>query len=71
MNGAIRAKVRKRISEQGKTQTAIAQEIGVQRQYLGRMLNEQVGDVPPSWDRLLNALDLELVVQPKGRTHDQ
>ncbi len=66
MTDDLRAEIKKRIVESGKTQAAYAAEIGVDRQYLWRMLNEKIADAPESWIKLLEALGLELVVQKKG-----
>ncbi|WMT57667.1 helix-turn-helix domain-containing protein [Truepera radiovictrix] len=68
MTDSIRQAVKRRIDELGKSQAEVARSLGLQRQYLGRMLNEHVGEVPESWQQLLDALNLELYVREKPST---
>jgi AraC-like DNA-binding protein len=68
MTDAIRQIVKERIDELKTTQAEVARGLGLQRQYLGRMLNEHVGDAPKSWLELLDTLNLELYVREKPST---
>ena len=65
MNKTIRAAVKQVITEQDKTQAELAETIGVSRQYVSHMLRGERGDVPASWQKMLDELGLELTVQPK------
>ena len=66
MNEHIRQVIKEKIAAEHKTQTQVAADIGVERQYLFRMLNEGVGDVPKRWQALLDYFGLEATVRPKG-----
>jgi len=69
MNEAIRKDVKARVESKGQSLSAFAQGIDLERQYFNRMLNHGVGDVPDSWQRVFDALGLELVVVPKGSSY--
>src|SRR5690606_1717612 len=66
MNEGIRRAVRVSLAERDMTQSDLAAEIGVTPQYVSRIMQGQVGKVPEAWQKILDALDLELVAIPKG-----
>ena len=65
MNEQVRQVVRERMKERGVTQTKLAEETGMQQPNLQRLLAGRVGAVPESWQKVLDALGLELVAVPK------
>ena len=65
MTDKIRKELRKAWGQQGKSPADAARAIGVERQYVNRMLNQGVGDAPQSWVDLLADAGLELTVKPK------
>lgn len=67
MTEAIRQSVKTRIEAQHKTKADVAREVGLAPQYLHRMLNVGVGDVPGNWAKVLDHLGLELTVKHKGK----
>jgi len=66
MNEVVRRAVRVSLAERDMTQSELAEEIGVTPQYVSRIMQGQVGKIPPAWQRILDALGLELVAVPKG-----
>lgn len=66
VNQLFREAAKKRMEDLGETQAEIARKLGIKRQYLWRMLNERVGEVPDKWVKLLDVLGLEIVIQPKN-----
>jgi len=67
MNQQIRETVKGVIRERGLTQQQLADEMGIARTHLNQMLSGKLGQVPPRWALLADALDLEIVIQPKQR----
>lgn len=69
MTNDIRKAVKVELVKQGRSQTEVAEAIGVTRQHLSRMLSNhaQSGGLPVAWESLLEELGLELVVQPRRR----
>lgn len=65
MNDAIRAYVETELQRRNLTRTEAAVKADLSRQYVTDMLNGRKGEVPESWQRLLDALNLELFVRPK------
>jgi ABC-type Fe3+ transport system substrate-binding protein len=49
------------------TRTEAAAAAGLPRQYVTDLLKGRKGEIPKSWARLLDALDLEVVVRPKRK----
>jgi transcriptional regulator with XRE-family HTH domain len=68
MNEGIRRAVRVSLAERDMTQSDLAEKIGVSPQYVSRIMQGQVGKIPPAWLRILDTLGLELVAMPKGST---
>jgi predicted transcriptional regulator len=68
MTEEIRKAVKIELVKRGVSQTAVADQIGVTRQHLSRMLSDstQSGGLPESWVKLLDELGLELKVVPKS-----
>jgi|GEM_PF-2711864 len=67
MNEGIRRAVRVSLAERDMTQSDLAEQIGVSPQYVSRIMQGQVGKIPPAWQRILDTLGLELVAVPKTR----
>lgn len=66
MTDEVRKLTEAAIQRSGRSKAALARDVGVQRQYIGRMLYEGVGNASPHWVALLAELNLELTVQPKS-----
>ena len=66
MNREIKLAVRNEIERRSLTQKQLALGLDTTRQYLGEMLDLDKSNVPKRWQQLLDALDLELYVRPKG-----
>lgn len=66
MNDGIRRAVRISLADRNWSQTDLAEKIGVSRQYVSRIMQGQVGKIPPAWQRILEELGLELIAVPKG-----
>ncbi|MBZ9750762.1 helix-turn-helix domain-containing protein [Deinococcus sp. HMF7604] len=64
MNEDIRAQVKKVMKERGLTQQAVADELGVDRVYVNRMLSGSTSQVPARWAEMLGLLGLRLTVEP-------
>lgn len=60
MNEAVRQAVKVALKEQGLTQEQVAEEIGLHRVQVNRLLNGKSNDVPDSWQRLLELAGLDL-----------
>ncbi|WP_231557291.1 helix-turn-helix domain-containing protein [Deinococcus sp. YIM 77859] len=65
MNEQVRRAVRERMQEQGLTQTELGELVGMAQPNVQRLLAGRVGAVPESWQRVLDALGLELVAVPR------
>ena len=65
MNEQVRQMVKARMKERGITQVKLAQEVGMEQPNIQRLLAGRVGAVPESWQKVLDALGLELVAQNK------
>lgn len=65
MNDQVRQVVKARMKERGVTQVKLAQEVGMEQPNIQRLLAGRVGAVPDSWQKVLDALGLELVAQLK------
>lgn len=65
MNKEVRQAVKNRIGELGLTQAELARRADMERSNLHRLLSGKSGQVPDSWQRVLDALGLELTVQAK------
>ena len=65
MNDQVRQVVKACMKERGMTQVKLAQEVGMEQPNIQRLLAGRVGAVPDSWQKVLDALGLELVAQLK------
>ena len=65
MNEQVRQAVKARMKERGITQVKLAQEVGMEQPNIQRLLAGRVGAVPDSWQKVLDALGLELVARLK------
>lgn len=66
MNDKIVETVKAKMKNDGITQEALANRLGMARTNLVRLVNGHVGSVPKRWQDVLNELGLELVAVPKG-----
>ena len=68
MNDEVRATVDARLKERHMSRADLARAIGKTPQTVTRALNgtEGGGTVPPLWQAILAALDLELTARPSG-----
>ncbi|QLG10996.1 helix-turn-helix transcriptional regulator [Deinococcus sp. D7000] len=67
MNEQVRSAARAALKGKKLTQAEIADAIGLQQSDVARLLTGRVGRVPENWQKLLDALDLELIAIPKKR----
>lgn len=70
MNEEISAQVKAVLKERGLTQQALADEMGVDRVYVNRMLNGSTSQLPTRWAELLSVLGLRLTVEPIEKRPD-
>lgn len=68
MNDSIRRRVRVSLAERDMNQKDLAEKVGMKPQYISDLLTGRVGQIPSTWTRVLEALDLELVAVPKGES---
>lgn len=63
----LRKAVKAELAKQGRSQTEVAQAIGITRQHLSRMLSNRAtkGGISRAWAKLLAEMGLEVVVQPR------
>lgn len=66
MNDQVRQSVREVMQERGITQTALAEQLGVFRPNLNRVLNGQSGNIPKMWSDVLDVLELDVVAVKRG-----
>ena len=66
MHKPVRDAVREVMNERGLSQVRLARELDIDRVSLTRLLSGRVNGVTPTWQKVLDALDLELTVQKKG-----
>ena len=70
----IKAELRAEIARQGKSMSEVAREIGTSRNQISRMLSakrkDSSGELPDVWETLIDHLGFELVVKPKGSSHE-
>ena len=64
MNLDIRQAVREAMKQKGISQEALAQSTGINRVYITRMLSGRASDAPKNWQKVLDALSLQLTVEP-------
>lgn len=65
MNEQVRQAVKQRMKAQKMTQAELGEIVGMAQPHVARLLTGTVGAVPESWQKVLDALGLELVAQPK------
>ena len=61
----LRAELRAELARRRIKQVDLVHELGISRTHLSNLLNGQRGQLPPTWQKLLDHLGLELVVRPK------
>ena len=65
MNEQVRQVVRERMKAEGVTHEKLAELTGIERPNVTRLLTGQSGRVPENWQKVLDALGLELVAVKK------
>lgn len=65
MNEQVRQKVRESMKAHGMTQADLGDAVGMAQPHIARLLGGKVGAVPESWEKVLDALGLELIAVPK------
>ncbi len=65
MNERVRETARQTIARNELTQEALAKAAGIKQATVSRLLTGRMGQ-PGTWEKLLDALGLELVAVPKG-----
>ena len=66
MNSEVRETVRQAMRERELTQMEFAQRLGMTQPALAKMLTGRTGQIPESWQKVLDELDLKLVAVPRG-----
>lgn len=61
----VREAVRQAIESRQLTTKELARELGMEPQNLSRLLTGNSGRVPENWEKILDALDLELLACPR------
>lgn len=61
----LRAELRAILARRRIKQTDLAAELGMSRTHLNNLLNGQRGQLTPVWQKLLDHLELELVLRPR------
>lgn len=67
MTNSIREMVRESMNQQGISTYRLAQLTEIEQPNVTRLLKGRSGKIPDSWQKILDALDLELVAQPKAK----
>ena len=67
VNDKVRQAVRIELARRDSNQAKLADRIGVSRQYVSDVMRGKAGRVPAVWQKILDDLDLEVVVRPKVR----
>lgn len=65
VNDRIREAVRVELARRASNQAQLAEKVGVSKQYISDVMRARAGKVPAVWQRILEELDLEVVVQKK------
>jgi transcriptional regulator with XRE-family HTH domain len=66
MNDKIREATQQAMKRQDISQADLARKVGTTRQAVNRALSGGSGEAPPLWQAMLEALHLELTVQPSS-----
>lgn len=69
MNEAVRSAVKTAMKQKGLSQGQLARDLGLERPAVTRLLSGTSGKVPDTWQKVLDALGLEIVVQEKITSH--
>lgn len=65
MNTKIRQQIKETLAHKDLTQSALAKLSGVREDYVSKILRGERVSVPQEFEAILDALNLELKVQPK------
>ncbi|BDP44842.1 hypothetical protein DAETH_48110 (plasmid) [Deinococcus aetherius] len=65
MNPEVRQAVREAMKDRELTQVELAQRLGMTQPALAKMLTGRTGQVPESWQKVLDELGLKLIAVPK------
>ena len=61
MNDQIRQSVRVELARMNMTQSKLADDVGISRQYVSDLMRAKTGDIPDAWNKILGRLNLKLV----------
>lgn len=67
MNDQVREAVARALKERGISQKDFAQSIDLEPPNLSRLLNGHSGRIPENWQRILDALELDLIAIPRKK----
>lgn len=67
MNEQVRSASREALKRKQMTQAEIAEQIGLQQSDVARLLTGRVGRIPDNWQKLLDALELDLIAVPRNK----
>ena len=65
MTDEIREVIRIELARRNWNKTKLSDETGLSRQYISELVNGKAGTLSPAWERIFEALGLELSVKPK------
>ena len=65
VNDRIREAVRVELAKRASNQAHLAEKVGVSKQYISDVMRARAGKVPAVWQRILDELDLELIVRSR------
>jgi transcriptional regulator with XRE-family HTH domain len=65
MTEEVRKGVRIAMAARKWNQKKLSEETGVSRQFVSEMMSGKAAVLPPSWQKVLDSLGLELTIQPK------
>lgn len=61
----IREEIRVALVRRRLSQSKLAERTGLTRQHISAMLSGRRGHIPNGWQKILDELELELIVRPK------
>lgn len=64
MTDEIRTKIKKLLIDKDLSQTAVAKDAGISRQYFNNMLSGHSGDLPDSWAKVFDVLGVKVDIVP-------
>lgn len=65
MNEEIRETVKNRLREMGLSNSALGRQLEIEQPNIVRALNGRSGNIPETWQKILDATGLKLIAVPK------